>query len=313
MARESPRPRHPAVADLASKRGLQRVRGSAPRSSCLLAVVVVGAAALVWSRTIADDGDDVIHLDEPGEYVDPAMSNPPNDGDRLPDVELTTVDGSPTALRRRRPSDGRQPLVLDVPTVRPRADVLRRRRGRPRRRHPVRRRQPARRRRRHAALRRRARRRLRAAHRSRRQARRCAAHRAVSRDVVRRRRRRDRRSDRSAQRGRPPPATSPSCWRDRGDRLQRPRAGLPARHGRVDQPVRVRPAADLPAVLPRRAGGRAGGRPAGVGAPSAGRRLGRVGRFRRRVPRRRYRHRDDRLVAAEQRQVRHRRHRRRPS
>ena len=43
----------------------------------LLAVVVVGAGAFVWSRTIADDGDDVVHLETPGEYVDPAVSNPP--------------------------------------------------------------------------------------------------------------------------------------------------------------------------------------------------------------------------------------------
>ncbi|MDF2733052.1 MAG: hypothetical protein K0S92_1688, partial [Desertimonas sp.] len=50
----------------------------------LLAAVVAGAGALVWSRTIADDGDDVIVLETPGEFVQPSMSNPPNDGAPLP-------------------------------------------------------------------------------------------------------------------------------------------------------------------------------------------------------------------------------------
>ena len=74
----------------------------------LVGVVVVGAAALVWSRTTADDGD-VVRLDEPGEYVDPAVSNPPNDGAVLPEVELMAVDGSSTVLR----PDGR-PMVVNL-------------------------------------------------------------------------------------------------------------------------------------------------------------------------------------------------------
>jgi thiol-disulfide isomerase/thioredoxin len=75
----------------------------------LLAVVVAGAGALVWSRTIADDGDDVIVLDTPGEFVQPSRSNPPNDGAPLPGVELTTLDGSPTTLT----VDGR-PMVVNL-------------------------------------------------------------------------------------------------------------------------------------------------------------------------------------------------------
>jgi peroxiredoxin len=76
----------------------------------LLAVVVVtGVGALIWSRTIADGGDDVLRLETPGEYVDPAVSNPPNDGARFPDVELTTVDGTTTALA----VDGR-PMVVNL-------------------------------------------------------------------------------------------------------------------------------------------------------------------------------------------------------
>ena len=75
----------------------------------LAAVVAVGAAVLIWSATIADDGDDVIQLDEPGEYVDPAVSNPPNSGEQLPDVELTDVDGSAVRLV----TDGR-PMVVNL-------------------------------------------------------------------------------------------------------------------------------------------------------------------------------------------------------
>jgi peroxiredoxin len=75
----------------------------------VLAVVAVGIGALVWSRTIADDGDDVIRLDTPGEYADPSMSNPPNDGERFPDVEVTTAEGSPTILA----ADGR-PMVVNL-------------------------------------------------------------------------------------------------------------------------------------------------------------------------------------------------------
>ena len=71
--------------------------------------VVTGVGALIWSRTIADGGDDVLRLETPGEYVDPAVSNPPNDGARLPDVELTTVDGTTTALA----VDGR-PMVVNL-------------------------------------------------------------------------------------------------------------------------------------------------------------------------------------------------------
>lgn len=82
---------------------------SRPWLLALLAVVAVGVGALVWSRTIADDGDDVIRLGTPGEYADPAMSNPPNDGERFPDVEVTTAAGAPTTLA----TDGR-PMVVNL-------------------------------------------------------------------------------------------------------------------------------------------------------------------------------------------------------
>lgn len=72
-------------------------------------VVVSGAGALIWSRTIADDGDDVTRLEQPGEYADPAVSNPPNNGEQLPAVELTTIDGTTTPLA----ADGR-PMVVNL-------------------------------------------------------------------------------------------------------------------------------------------------------------------------------------------------------
>jgi peroxiredoxin len=75
----------------------------------VIALAIVGAGAFVWSRTIADDGDELVRLDEPGEYADPAMSNPPNDGVSLPEVELATVDGASTELR----ADGR-PMVVNL-------------------------------------------------------------------------------------------------------------------------------------------------------------------------------------------------------
>ena len=76
----------------------------------LLVVGVAGLGALVWSRTVADGGgDEVIRLDTPGEYADPAMSNPPNDGVELPAVELETADGSAATLS----PDGR-PMVVNL-------------------------------------------------------------------------------------------------------------------------------------------------------------------------------------------------------
>ena len=78
----------------------------------LAAVVAIGAGVLIWSGTIADDGGNegqVIVLDQPGEYVDPAISNPPNSGDPLPDVELTDGDGASVRLG----TDGR-PMVVNL-------------------------------------------------------------------------------------------------------------------------------------------------------------------------------------------------------
>jgi peroxiredoxin len=76
----------------------------------LLVVAVVALGAFAWSRTVADGGDgEVIRLDTPGEYADPAMSNPPNTGAALPAVELATVDGAAVTLR----PDGR-PMVVNL-------------------------------------------------------------------------------------------------------------------------------------------------------------------------------------------------------
>ena len=63
----------------------------------------------MWNRTVAGDGDDIVLLETPGEFADPSVSNPPNDGEALPEVDLTTVDGSPTTLA----TDGR-PMVVNL-------------------------------------------------------------------------------------------------------------------------------------------------------------------------------------------------------
>ena len=76
----------------------------------LLVVGVAGLGALVWGRTVADGGgDEVIHLETPGEYADPAMSNPPNDGVQFPAVELETPDGSAGSLS---PDD--RPMIVNL-------------------------------------------------------------------------------------------------------------------------------------------------------------------------------------------------------
>ena len=91
------------------------IRGQRLRAQLIVlaAVVAIGAGVLIWSGTIADDGGDeggqVIVLDQPGEYVDPAISNPPNSGDPLPDVELTDGDGASVRLG----TDGR-PMVVNL-------------------------------------------------------------------------------------------------------------------------------------------------------------------------------------------------------
>jgi peroxiredoxin len=71
--------------------------------------LLAGVGALVWSRTTAGDGGEVVRLDTPGEFADPAVSNPPHDGDELPTVELTNVDGEPAMLA----GDGR-PMVVNL-------------------------------------------------------------------------------------------------------------------------------------------------------------------------------------------------------
>jgi peroxiredoxin len=77
----------------------------------LAALAVVLAGAFGWSRLVADDSDEVIRLDAPGEYVEPgAPTNPPLPTDRLPDVELLAADGSAVRLDE---GEGR-PMVLNL-------------------------------------------------------------------------------------------------------------------------------------------------------------------------------------------------------
>ena len=132
----------------------------------LLAAVVVSAiGAVVWSRTVADDcarrGDRARRAGRvrPQRRHQPAV--------RRPAAARRRAAGRRRRRRRAaavgRPADGGQPVVLDVPPVRPRAGRLRRGARRGRRPGAVRGRQPARFGRRDGALRRRARRHLRAA------------------------------------------------------------------------------------------------------------------------------------------------------
>lgn len=73
-----------------------------------VAAIAAVAGAIAWSRTIAGDEPDV-RLDTPGEYVDPSVSNPPNDGDPLPAVALRSATGDEVMLD----GDGR-PMVVNL-------------------------------------------------------------------------------------------------------------------------------------------------------------------------------------------------------
>lgn len=73
------------------------------------AAIAIGAlGAVVWSRTVADDGDTVV-LDEPGEFVDPASTNVAQTGNPLPAFDL--VDAAGVVVRLE--PDGR-PLVVNL-------------------------------------------------------------------------------------------------------------------------------------------------------------------------------------------------------
>ena len=73
-----------------------------------VAAVVVAVGAFAWNQA-GDDGDDVIHLDTPGEFIDPASTNPNYSGDPLPRFELTDADDEDVRLE----PDGR-PLVVNL-------------------------------------------------------------------------------------------------------------------------------------------------------------------------------------------------------
>ena len=74
-----------------------------------LAAVVAVAGAVVWSRVVADDGDDDVVLITPGDYADPASTNAENTGDAFPSFELTGADGATVAL-----APGERPLVINL-------------------------------------------------------------------------------------------------------------------------------------------------------------------------------------------------------
>jgi len=77
----------------------------------VVAALVAGMGAVIWSRTIAGEGDatELIRLGDAGEYVDPALVNPDRTGEPLPDVRVATADGE----RIRLQPDG-LPMVVNV-------------------------------------------------------------------------------------------------------------------------------------------------------------------------------------------------------
>ena len=75
----------------------------------VVAVVAVGAGVVVARATHGDYDGDVIHLDQPGEYVDPSGTNPPQVGEVMPAFRLTDAEGAAVTLV----SDGR-PMVVNL-------------------------------------------------------------------------------------------------------------------------------------------------------------------------------------------------------
>lgn len=74
----------------------------------VVAVMSVAGGVVVARATQRGDGD-VIQLDQPGEYVDPSASNPPQVGARMPAFRLTTATGDAVTLE----PDGR-PMVVNL-------------------------------------------------------------------------------------------------------------------------------------------------------------------------------------------------------
>lgn len=80
----------------------------------VVAALVAGMGAVVWSRTIAADDDPVAEEDNidlfgPDAVVDPDSSNPQNDGEAFPVVRVATIEGETISLE----SDGR-PMVVNL-------------------------------------------------------------------------------------------------------------------------------------------------------------------------------------------------------
>ncbi len=80
----------------------------------IVAALVAGVGAVVWSRTIAADEDPVaeeddVRLFDPDAVVDPDSSNPPNDGEEFPVVQVASADGEIITLE----PDGR-PMVVNL-------------------------------------------------------------------------------------------------------------------------------------------------------------------------------------------------------
>lgn len=75
-----------------------------------ISAVLAVAGGVAWAQaTDQPEGGDVIRLDQPGEYVDPTGTNPPQVGERLAAFALTTAAGDAVTLQ----TDGR-PMVVNL-------------------------------------------------------------------------------------------------------------------------------------------------------------------------------------------------------
>lgn len=73
-----------------------------------IALVVATVGAVVWSNTVADDEPDIV-LSDPGEFLDPSVTNVDHDGDPWPAFDLVDADGADVRLA----PDGR-PMVVNL-------------------------------------------------------------------------------------------------------------------------------------------------------------------------------------------------------
>ena len=97
---------------MAAEASVRRRTWTLAAVGALGATTAILAGAVLLARAVDDDGaDEVIRLDEPGEYVEPGSDpNPDLARSVFPDVELRSVDDD---VVRLMPGDGR-PMVVNL-------------------------------------------------------------------------------------------------------------------------------------------------------------------------------------------------------